>query len=163
MILVIVAPASGYLSDQIGSELLTFVGLVITSAGLFLMSTLNADSSWCILITAIAVMSLGNGLFQSPNNSLIMSTVPQGQLGIAGGINALVRNLGMVIGISFSTALLYHRMSAKIGYQVSDYIPGRSDIFIYGMHAVYLSASLICLLGAGLTAYRLYQRRVQSI
>ena len=39
--LAIVAPISGYLSDRVGSGSLTFVGLIGTSMGLFLMSFLN--------------------------------------------------------------------------------------------------------------------------
>ena len=40
LILTIVAPVSGYLSDRVGSEVLTFIGLMGTSIGLFLMSPL---------------------------------------------------------------------------------------------------------------------------
>ncbi len=156
LILSVVAPVSGYLSDKIGSEFLTFLGLIFSSVGLLLMSTLNEITPLWIMVLFIGVMSIGNGLFQSPNNSLIMSTVPKNKLGIAGSINALIRNLGMVVGISYSTTLLYNRMSHKIGYRVSNFIEGRSDVFIYGMRYVYITASLICLLGAAITAFRLY-------
>ncbi|WP_297426025.1 MFS transporter [Clostridium sp.] len=156
IILAVVAPMSGYLSDRIGSEVLTFLGLVGTSLGLFLMAFLNQYSHIGVLIVFIAIMTLGNGMFQSPNNSLVMSTVDRKNLGIAGGVNALVRNLGMVFGISLSTTLLYYRMSSKIGYHVTGYIEGREDIFVYGMQFVYISAGIICAIGAVLTAYRLY-------
>jgi len=159
IILAIVAPMSGYMSDRVGSELLTFLGLVGTSIGLFLMSTLNQYSHLAALITFIAVMTMGNGMFQSPNNSLVMSTVDKSNLGIAGSINALVRNLGMVFGISLSTTLLYSFMSSKVGYHVTGYIEGRDDVFIYGMKYVYISAAIICAIGAMLTAYRLYEIR----
>ncbi|MDD7796280.1 MFS transporter [Clostridium sp. 'White wine YQ'] len=156
IILAVVAPMSGYLSDKIGSEVLTFIGLILTSIGLLLIGTLNQYSAVALLIMFIAIMTLGNGMFQSPNNSLVMSTVPKHKLGIAGSINALVRNLGMVFGVSLSTTLLYNRMSAKIGHHVTSYVNGRDDVFIYGMRWVYYSAAAICVLGAILTAYRLY-------
>lgn len=159
LILAVVAPVSGYISDIIGSEFLTFLGLSLTSIGLFLMSTLNQYTDIRLLIIFIAIMSLGNGLFQSPNNSLIMSSVPMNRLGIAGSINALVRNLGMVFGISYSTTLLYNRMSFKLGYNVSSFIAGQEGAFIYGMRVVYISAAIICAIGAILTAYRLYTIR----
>lgn len=159
IILVIVAPISGYISDRVGSELLTFLGLIGTSLGLFLMSTLNQYSHLGALISFIAVMTMGNGMFQSPNNSLVMSTVDRSNLGIAGSINALVRNLGMVFGISLSTTLLYSLMSKKIGYHVTGYIEGRDDVFVYGMQYVYIYAAVICGIGAILTAYRLYEIR----
>ncbi len=162
LIMVIVAPISGYLSDKIGSEALTLFGLLFGSIGLFLMSTLTQHSYLVLMAGFLAVLSLGNGLFQSPNTSLIMSTVPKHKLGIAGGVNALIRNLGMVFGITLSTSLLYNRMSARLGYRVADYIPGRDDVFIYGMHYVYLTAGIICLFGTFLTAYRLYNQRFKK-
>lgn len=162
LVLGIVAPISGYLSDKIGSELLTFWGLLFTSIGLFLMSTLDQYSSLWVLTLFIVIMSIGNGLFQSPNNSLVMSTVPKNKLGIAGSVNALVRNLGMVFGISLSTTLLYNRMSHKIGYHVVDYVKGRDDVFVYGMRYVYITAAVICASGALLTALRLHKSKVLS-
>jgi EmrB/QacA subfamily drug resistance transporter len=162
IILAFVAPMSGYISDRVGSEVLTFVGLVGTSCGLFLMSNLNEYSYLGTLISFIAIMTMGNGMFQSPNNSLVMSTVDKSNLGIAGSVNALVRNLGMVFGISLSTALLYNRMSSKIGYHVTGYIEGRDDVFVYGMHYVYIAAATICAMGAILTAYRLYGTKLKA-
>lgn len=66
IILSVVAPMSGYISDRIGSEVLTFLGLIGTSLGLFLISTLNEYSHIGALIAFIAIMTLGNGMFQSP-------------------------------------------------------------------------------------------------
>ncbi len=159
LILSIVAPISGHLSDKIGSEILTFIGLLLTSVALLLMSTLNENSHIITMVIFIAAMSIGNGLFQSPNNSLVMSTVPKDKLGIAGSVNALVRNLGMVCGIALSTTLLYNRMSHKIGHHVTDYVVGRNDAFIYGMKTVYITAASICMLGAILTFLRLRRSR----
>jgi MFS family permease len=104
-------------------------------------------------------MSIGMGLFQSPNNSLIMSTVSRDKLGIAGSINALVRNLGMVCGIVLATTLLYNRMSYKLGFRVTDYVKGQDEAFIYGMRIIYLAAAAICILGAFLTFLRLMSRK----
>ncbi|MBL4935910.1 MFS transporter [Clostridium sp. YIM B02515] len=162
IVLSVVAPVSGYISDKIGSEFLTFIGLLISSTGLLLMSTLTQSSYLWILIIFVGAMALGNGLFQSPNNSLIMSTVPKHKLGIAGSVNALVRNLGMVLGVSLSTTLLYNRMSYKIGYRVVNYVENRDDVFVYGMKYVYIAAASICFIGAILTAYRLYGSKIKN-
>jgi hypothetical protein len=88
-----------------------------------------------------------------------MSTVPRDKLGIAGSINALVRNLGMVCGIVLATTLLYNRMSSKLGVRVTDYVAGQNDAFIYGMRIIYLTAGFICIIGAFLTFLRLMGRR----
>jgi len=159
IVLGVVAPFSGHFSDKIGSEILTLIGLVLTSSGLLLMSTLNENSPIITMVFFTATMSLGTGLFQAPNTSLIMSTVPKDKLGIAGSINALVRNIGMICGIVLSTTLLYNRMSYKLGYHVTNYVVGRNDAFIYGMKTVYITAAAICFIGAGLTALRLFKSK----
>ena len=155
----VVAPISGYLSDKIGSELLTCLGLTATAAGLVLTGFLTADSSYVDIILRIALIGIGNGMFQSPNTSLIMSTVSRDKLGIAGSINALIRNLGMVTGIAFSVTLLYNRMSYKIGHKVTSFVEGQNLAFLYGMQVVYVSAAGICVVGIVLTALRMYKKK----
>ena len=154
LVLMIVSPLSGYLADKIGSEVLTFLGLTGASIGLFCMATLKESTSWVYIVIIIAIMSMGMGLFQSPNNVLVMSTVSRDKLGVAGSINALVRNLGMAGGIALATTLLYSRMSQKIGFRVTDYVEGRNDIFLYGMRTIYITAGCICMLGVILTFIR---------
>lgn len=161
LVLVLTAPVSGYVSDKIGPEILTLVGLALTSGGLYLMSGLNEHPSYWMIGLYIGVMSLGNGLFQSPNNSLVMSMVPQEKLGVGGSVNALVRNIGMVVGIALSTTILYSAMSAKIGRHVTGYVPGRNDAFIFGMRLAYITAATVCLVGVVVTALRLRGRKKQ--
>lgn len=162
LILTVVSPLSGHLSDKIGSELLTFIGLLLISLGLFLMSTLTEQSTLVTMVVFIVVLSVGMGLFQSPNNSLVMSTVGRHQLGIAGSINALVRNMGMVSGIALATTLLYGSMSTELGYRVTDYVAGQNGAFINGMRIVYMAAAGICFFGAGLTLLRLIGKKSQA-
>jgi MFS family permease len=125
--------------------------------GLSLGGLIVGAASWEFIF--LINVPIGMGLFQSPNNSLIMSTVPKDKLGIAGSVNALVRNLGMVCGIALATTLLYSMMSSKIGYRVTNYVAGRNDAFIYGMKAVYIAAAIIGLVGALLTFLRLKRKK----
>lgn len=104
-------------------------------------------------------MAVGNGMFQSPNNALVMSTVPRSRLGIAGSINALVRNLGLVIGVSVSTLVLYGMMSFKVGYKVTNFVEGKEAEFIFGMSSAYIFIGALSLIAAILTAVRLYRTK----
>ncbi len=54
-------------------------------------------------------------------------------------------------------------MSAKVGEKVTDYVPGHENAFIYGMHIVYITAAVICLIGAFITALRLFSRRKETL
>ena len=150
----VVAPFSGQLSDKIGSEILCFIGLCIVSVALFILSTLGIGSPiWIFLIGSI-MMSFGMAMFQSPNTSLIMSTVGPKLTGIAGSVNGLARNLGSVFGISLSTVLLYNIMSAQVGFTVTDFVEGQELAFVTGMQWVYRSMAMVSLVGALLTGLR---------
>ena len=151
---------SGILSDKIRPELLTFTGLAIMGAGFFFMTLLNISTPIFLLLIFMALIGLGAGLFQSPNNSLVMSAASKDKLGIAGSVNALVRNIGMSIGIAVATILLYDRMSQKAGYKVSTYVAGSDDIFLYGMRYVYVVAGILCVIGAIITFMRFYHQKI---
>lgn len=159
IVMVVVAPISGTLSDKIGSELLTFAGLIVMVIAQIGLSQLNHNSPIPLVGLWIGMLGLGSGLFQSPNNSLVMSKIPRTQLGIAGSINSLVRNVGMVVGITVATTTLFAVMSSEAGERVTGLIPGRPDIFLSGMHVVFLSSASICLIAAVLTGWRLWTSR----
>ncbi|MCI7205710.1 MAG: MFS transporter [Clostridium sp.] len=157
--MVIVAPISGALSDKIGAKGLTFLGLFIVSISqlLFILIGLKTTISYLVILTLLA--GTGVALFQSPNNSIIMSSVEHNHLGIAGSINSLARNIGMVTGLSLSTTILYSSMTQKAGYKVNGYIDGRDDLFLYGMHIAFLVSFSLCFIAFIITGIRLYRKK----
>ena len=144
IVMLVVAPLSGHISDKIGNGKLNTIGILITGISIIMLSTLNVDSSILKIVLFLCVLGLANGLFQSPNTSAIMSSVPKNKLGIAGGTNALIRNVGLAIGVSVSTTILYADMSRLAGHKVLGYIPGKPDIFVSAMKDVYLMVSVLC-------------------
>lgn len=138
----IVAPLSGHASDKFGPIALTSSGLFISGIGLFYFSTLTASAQSFQIILGSLLIGMGSGLFQSPNNSSVMSSVPTQKLSVAGGINSLVRNLGMIIGIAFSVSTF----EALGG--VSKPNPGQIEIFMSAYHTVMLISMGIAFIGA---------------
>jgi Arabinose efflux permease len=77
LVQVVVAPISGRMSAKINPIILTIVGLVIIAIAQIGYLSFNVDTGiWYILIF-IGLNGLGNGLFQAPNNTMIMSSVEQ--------------------------------------------------------------------------------------
>jgi len=142
MVMAIVAPISGHASDKFGPMILTTSGLIITALGLFYFSTLSTTASFIRIIPGPMLMGLGAGMFQSPNNSSVMSSVPPQKLSIAGGINSLVRNLGMVVGIALSVSLF------GLWGGVSLPQPGQVEEFMFAYRSVMLVAMGIALVAA---------------
>ncbi len=99
----IVAPISGNASDNL-DRCCDDCRAGTDCTGLFYFSTLTPEAHFSQLFRFTA-QGLGSGMFQSPNNSSVMSSVSPQKLGVAGGINSLVRNVGMITGIAFSVSL----------------------------------------------------------
>lgn len=153
-LMVIGSPLSGYLTDQIGPQKLVLIGLTMLSVTQLMYIFMNQTSPILYYILATAIMGMGNALFQSPNNTIVMSSVEKENLGVAGSMNSFARNLGMVIGIALSTTILYSGMSASYGQRVTTYINGRPDIFIFGMRVTFVASLLICIVALAISLVR---------
>jgi len=123
LVMAIVAPASGALSDRIGSRPLAAGGMAILALGLVLLSLLCASGSLAEIAGALAVVGLGVGAFAAPNNSALMGAAPRHRQGIAAGVLATARNVGMVVGVGISGAVLTSWM-ARAGGGSAGLLPG---------------------------------------
>lgn len=103
--MVIAAPISGTLSDRIGSRLPGTAGMALLALGLFLLSRLDAASPLSQVAIGLAVIGLGTGIFISPNSSALMGSAPRRRQGIAAGILATSRNVGMMLGVGIAGAV----------------------------------------------------------
>ncbi len=101
----ITAPISGTLSDRFGSRPITVTGLAVTIFGYLALSTLQTDTTAVGFMLRYLPVGIGVGLFQSPNNSAIMGSVPSDRLGIASSLLATTRSLGQTVGIAALGAL----------------------------------------------------------
>ena len=115
IIMAIVAPISGSLSDRIGSRLLSTLGMLVMGAGIFLLAMLKPDASNGAILIGLAVTGLGTGIFISPNTSALMGSAPRQRQGIASGILATARNVGMVLGVGLAGAILTSVMARTAG------------------------------------------------
>ncbi len=105
LVMAITAPLSGTLSDRIGARLPGTIGMAILALGLFFLSRLGAASSPIDIVFALAVIGLGIGIFISPNSSALMGSAPRHRQGIAAGVLATARYVGMVLGVGFAGAI----------------------------------------------------------
>ena len=109
-----IAPFAGSYSGKYGSHILTKIGPVIYVLALILFTTFNTNTSMWQIIFASFLMGVGNGLFQSPSNNAIITSVPKEELGVASGILSLSRNLGNILGVAITFTLFDHFKSVLL-------------------------------------------------
>jgi EmrB/QacA subfamily drug resistance transporter len=101
----VVAPLSGALSDKIGARVPGIWGMGTLAFGLVLLCRLDENSSIAGIVTAVLIAGLGIGIFVSPNNSMLMGAAPRSNYGVAAGILATSRTLGMSMGVGLAGAI----------------------------------------------------------
>jgi MFS family permease len=105
LVMAMVAPVSGWLSDRIGSRVPTVAGMACLAAGMFLLGRLGAGGTDRQIVLRLGLVGLGIGLFTSPNNSAIMGAVPLTHRGLGSGIVATARTMGNVLRVAISGSL----------------------------------------------------------
>jgi EmrB/QacA subfamily drug resistance transporter len=105
LVMALMAPVAGTVSDRLGSQIPTTAGMLILAVGLYVLSSLTQASPFIHAILGLAISGLGVGLFVAPNNSALMGAAPRNRQGIAAGVLALARNVGMVLGIGLTGAI----------------------------------------------------------
>lgn len=130
---------SGAISDRIGTKWPTTLGMLLMTVGLFLLAQVGATTSDAQVVLGLVIAGLGTGMFVSPNNSAMLGSAPRERRGIASGIMATARSVGMVMGFAMAGAIYTSVVAAQ----------GKSPASaIAGVQAGFIGAAVIAILGA---------------
>jgi MFS transporter, DHA2 family, multidrug resistance protein len=102
LVVAIMAPIGGRLSDRYSAGLLGGLGLVLLAIGMILLATLPASPGIINIVWRMVICGLGFGFFQTPNIRAIMSSAPSDRSGGASGIVATARLTGQTIGAALA-------------------------------------------------------------
>jgi EmrB/QacA subfamily drug resistance transporter len=96
---------AGRLADRLGAQRMTIVGLVGIAAGAFLLSMIPATLGIYGYAAPLIVITVGYALFQTANNTAVMTDIRPDQRGVISGLLNLSRNLGLITGASVMGAV----------------------------------------------------------
>jgi MFS transporter, DHA2 family, multidrug resistance protein len=108
----VLAPISGWLSDRLSTAVLCAVGLVILAGGLFALAALPAHPAVLDIGWRMALCGAGFGIFQAPNNRMMLSSSPRERAGAAGGMLGTARLTGQTSG-AVLTAIFLQLFAAR--------------------------------------------------
>ncbi len=155
LVSMVISPVSGWISDKIGARLLTTAGMMTTAVGLFFIASFTDLTNDSEVAICMAIMGMGAALFQPPNTSSIMQAVPTRRLGVASGLVAAARNLGMVIGVSLAGALFTLGLNpSSSGTNLVDFQWDMLPAFLAGWKTAFFAGVGVAVLGAVLTFFR---------
>jgi EmrB/QacA subfamily drug resistance transporter len=157
--MLIASPIAGIYADRHGSRGLAAAGMLVSAIGLAAMTTLQVHTTYWQSALWLLIVGVGSGMFNSPNTSAMMGTVPAERRGIAAGARTLLQNTGAVLSIAFVLAVVTAAVPKATLFAVfSGLTKGLSaqklDPFIANMHVALWVLAGTSLLGAGVCLLR---------
>jgi EmrB/QacA subfamily drug resistance transporter len=142
ILIVLLAPIAGRLSDRIGSRWLMGGGLVLVSLSLVIQSTFGVHSSFWHILPAMIVGGMGMAFAMTPTAAAAMGSVPVDKAGVGSAVLNSMRQVGGSLGIALMGAIV----AASVHVPTTD--PRAPEQFIHGFREAVLVAAAIALAGA---------------
>jgi MFS family permease len=139
LVLVVVAPISGRLTNRLPLRVPLTTGLVLIGIGLLLMRAVDAHSEWTTLLPGLLVGGLAIGVISPALAAAMVSVLPVERSGLASGINNTFRQLGIAMGIAGLGAIFEHQASET---------PGLRTGIVAGLDSVLAVAAVVAFIGA---------------
>lgn len=144
---------AGRIADRFGAQRMTIVGLIGIAAGSFILSMMPAALGIPGYIAPIAVMTIGYALFQTANNTAVMTDIRPDERGVTSGMLNLSRNLGLVTGASAMGAIF------ALASGTIDIATARPGAVATGMRLTFVAAAILIVV-ALVIALGTYRRAV---
>ncbi len=138
----LVSPVIGRMADKAPAHILAGIGAGISAAGVCLAAMLTAASGMGTIITVLAVVGLGIGIYSSPSMVVIMSAVDATRYGVASAMTGQARTFGMTVCMAAVTMVVAHHLGTRpLGPEVF-------GEYVSAMRALFAGFSVLSVLGA---------------
>ncbi|TMK86587.1 MAG: MFS transporter [Actinobacteria bacterium] len=107
VVILVVAPLAGRLSDRFGSRWFMTIGPLIAAGGMGLMLRTDVGSSYAtVILPSFLVLAAGMALTMTPMTAAVMGSVPTRNAGVASAATNTSREIGGVFGIALLGAIV---------------------------------------------------------
>jgi EmrB/QacA subfamily drug resistance transporter len=146
---------AGRIADRLGAQRMTLVGLLGIAAGSCVLSLLPATLGIPGYLAPIVVLTVGYALFQTANNTAVMTDIRPDQRGVISGMLNLSRNLGLITGASVMGAV-FALASATADITTAPPEPVATGMRVtFGVAAILIVVALAIAMGSRALATRL--------
>jgi MFS family permease len=98
--------AAGPLYARLGPKRIVCAGAAFLAAGMFLLSFIQADSGYTVLVPGMVVLGIGVGVFYSSITTAAVTALDPSRASVAGGIVYMFQIGGGSIGLGLNTAIV---------------------------------------------------------
>jgi EmrB/QacA subfamily drug resistance transporter len=143
LLIIVVAPQTGRLTDRFGSRWFVGVGMTLLSVMLLYYSFLGARESFWVILPALLIGGVGMGSTMTPVTAAAMSSVPVDKAGVGSAVLNSMRQVGGSLGIAVMGAIVAASETSSLKAGDAPKIA-----FLHGFHDGLRVAAAIALAGA---------------
>jgi EmrB/QacA subfamily drug resistance transporter len=114
LVIMVVAPIAGRLTDRIGARIPIVAGLAIVAVSLYMQAQITDTSGFSSLLVPFILMGLGIGLTMSPMSTAAMNAVEVAKSGLASGLLSMSRMVGGTFGVAVLGAIFQANSSSSL-------------------------------------------------
>jgi MFS family permease len=135
---------AGWATDRFGAQRMTLVGLTAIGTGAVMLALIPASIGLMGYLPAIVILTAGYAVFQTANNTTVMTGIRSDQRGVVAGVLNLSRNLGLITGASLMGGVF----AAASG--TSDITTAGAEAVATGMRGTFAVAAILIVLAFAL-------------
>jgi EmrB/QacA subfamily drug resistance transporter len=143
ILIILIAPVAGKLSDRVGSRWLMGAGMSILGVSHLLYQRIGLHTGFWSLLPQLVLGGIGMALTMSPMTSAAMASVPVDKAGVGSGVLNSFRQVGGSLGIALMGAILLNYQHPTASKLVA------AQQFVNGLHAALLVSAFIAFAAAG--------------
>jgi MFS family permease len=137
---------AGRIADRFGAQRMTIVGLIGMAAGSLVLSVLPATLGIPGYLGPMVVVTAGYAVFQTANNTAVMTDVGPDRRGVISGMLNLSRNLGLITGASVMGAVF------ALASATTDITAAHPEAVATGMRSTFMVATALIVVALALAA-----------
>ncbi|HET6642951.1 MAG TPA: MFS transporter [Gaiellaceae bacterium] len=138
LLVVLVAPIAGRLSDRLGSRALMAIGMTLVTIQLLYFSRLGVHESFWALVPGMLLGGIGMPLVMTPASAAALSGVAVDKAGVGSAVLNTSRQVGGSIGIALMGAIMAHEIGGSRA----------PESFVHGFSVALIVAAAIAAAGA---------------
>jgi predicted MFS family arabinose efflux permease len=141
ILIILIAPRAGKLTDTIGARWLMGGGLALVAASLVIFAQLETSSDFWNILPGLLVGGVGMALVMTPATAAAMGSVPVDKAGVGSAVLNSSRQIGGSLGIAVMGAIVAGQI--HVGRRSPEFV----DQFVSGYHRALYVAAVIALAG----------------
>jgi EmrB/QacA subfamily drug resistance transporter len=138
VLIILIAPIAGKLSDRYGSRWLVSIGMVLLAVQLLYLSRLGAHESFWAILPGFLVGGVGMSMTMTPTAAAATRAVPVAKAGVGSAVLNAMRQVGGSLGIALMGAIVAHSAGGRFAVEP----------FLDGFQNALTVAALIAFAGA---------------